>query len=396
MGIGLAVGVAALLASAPADEGAAKPLNLSRPTSGYTYYNHPGASVAEQDRDLRLCVERASLVRSVDEQMGAGAGLGLIGQLLGGAIADAANSGVMAASIENCMVVYGWRVVRLSDAEGKALSDLPPAELKAKLAPWVGAAQPQGDVVRAWANDAANGTINHFSLRPGHTKKGQLSLLAIADGAAAAVPDKPEKKGKPEKPVYDAKWSKGSLKPAELASAPAGSGIVIVGVKGLGMTRGNGLVFRRISPKPDLPAWAVDHAPDWFSASGSTLGGSKMLAFALPPGRWRIASDINGLMELNYCLGSPSFELKAGETLYAGTLDLKSEKLQPDFSLAPVEAWLAGTDAARTVKPAAYTNGSVGACGPNSIYAIEFENAPFEPGYEYGSRAWRGDQAAAR
>jgi hypothetical protein len=384
----------ALLAAGATDE-AVKPLNLSRPTAGYTYYNRPGADLGAQEGDLLACVGHASSVRSVDQQMGSG-GTGLLGALIGGAIADAATSGVMAASIENCMVVYGWRVVRLPDAEGKALSELSAEDLRAKLAPWVGASQAHGDVVRVWRNDAANGTVNHFSLRPGHTKKGQLSLLAM--GAARTHP--PAGRGaegeKPSKPVIDPKWRRGSLKPADLAAAPPGSGIVVVSVRGMGMTRGNGLIFRRVGADPAVRPSLADHAPDEFTATGSTLGGGKTLAYVLPPGRWRIASDLNGLMELNYCLGSPSFELKAGEVLYAGALDLKAEKLQPDFAMQPVKQWLGAMPAAAAIRPASYTNGSRGACGPNSIYAIEFEGAPFEPGYALGSLAGQGDRSAAQ
>jgi hypothetical protein len=296
----------------------------------------------------------------------------------------------MAASLENCMVVHGWRVVRLDEPEGQALTKLAPAELRSKLAPWIGSARPPGSVARAWANDAANGTIDHFSLRPGHTKKGQLSLIALAAGPIQVPGRTSASPGKVEKPRIDPKWPKGSLKAAEFAAVPAGAGIVIVAIRGMGFTRGNGFVFQRIGPRPDVRAAALDHAPDRFEALASSLAGSRTLAVALPPGRWRIASDINGVMELNYCLGSPSFELKAGEVVYAGNLDLKSASLRPDLSLERPRQWLAGAPAAAAaVKPAAWTNGARGPCGPNSIYALEFAGAPFEPGYSLGSRAPR-------
>ena len=388
MDMGLAVGLAALLAAQAADP-AAKPLNLSRATAGHTYYNRPGAELASHDRDLLSCIQLAGSVRSVDQQMGTGG-------LLGGAIADAADKGVMAASLENCMVVHGWRVVRPDAVEGEALSKLPSADLRSKLAPWIGAARPRGVVVRAWRNEAANGSINHFALRPGHTRRGQLSLLAIDSGLGRLAADGAAGPSRAGKPAIDPKWKKGSLKPAELGGAPAGSGIVILTVKGMGMTRGNGFVFQRVSPDPNVRAASLDRAPDRFEAGGGALSGSRTLAFALPPGRWRIASEINGLMELNYCLGSPSFELKAGEVLYAGLLDLKSENLRPDLALEPVRGWLAGTPAAAAVKPASYVNGSRGPCGPNSIYALEFEGAPFEPGYALGSRASGADEPTRR
>jgi hypothetical protein len=94
----------------------------------------------------------------------------------------------------------------------------------------------------------------------------------------------------------------------------------------------------------------------------------------------------NGGIELNFCLGSPSFEVKAGEVVYAGQLDMKQDRLVPNFALEPVTAWLAGAKAAARLRPAGYTNGSRGTCAPNSIYALEFEGAPFEQGYVLGSK----------
>ena len=70
--------------------------------------------------------------------------------------------------------------------------------------------------------------------------------------------------------------------------------------------------------------------------------------------------------------------------LYAGAFDLAAEDITPDMDLAPARAWLG--DAARPVSAAAYANGSLGPCGDNSIYALEFKGAPFEPGYAWGSR----------
>jgi hypothetical protein len=384
MGIDIALGfAAALLAPAAAGE-AVKPLNLSRPTAGHTYFNRAGADVPEHDRDLLQCIGLASPVRSVDQQLGTG---GILGQM----ITDSANRGIMAASLENCMVVHGWRVVRLDEAEGQALSKLPPTELRSKLALWIGSDRPPGNVVRAWTNEAANAAINHFALRPGHTKKGQLSLLALAAGPGPAPEPPSGGAADSEKPKIDPKWPKGPLKPAELAAAPAEAGIVIVSIRGMGMTRGNGFVFRRIGPRPDVRAAAVDHGPDRFEALGGPLTGARTLAFALPPGRWRIGSEINGVMELNYCLGSPSFELKAGDVVYAGNLDLKSESLRPDLSLDRIRQWLAETPAAAAVKPATRTNGPQDPCGPKRTYTLEFDGAPFEAGYSLGSRAPRAE-----
>jgi hypothetical protein len=119
----------------------------------------------------------------------------------------------------------------------------------------------------------------------------------------------------------------------------------------------------------------------------------KMTAIVVPPGRWRIYGL--GLSPiLNLCLGSPSFEIKAGEIVYAGEFDLSRDDVSPNLDLAPAQAWLAGQN--RKITPAAYANGSLGPCGDNSIYALEFKDAPFEPGYAWGSRAAAPTPAAAR
>ena len=88
----------------------------------------------------------------------------------------------------------------------------------------------------------------------------------------------------------------------------------------------------------------------------------------------------------NFCLGAPSFDVQAGDVIYAGTIDLDSETIVPDLTLAPAKAFLAGTPAADIVKPASYVNGSREQCGAG-MYAYEVPNAPFLPGYSLGSLA---------
>ena len=109
-----------------------------------------------------------------------------------------------------------------------------------------------------------------------------------------------------------------------------------------------------------------------------------MFVFAVPAGRWRLYG-LGAAPTLNLCLGSPSFEVKAGEVVYAGAYDLDAAELGPDLDLAPAKAWLGAQG--RPLRAASYVNGSLGPCGDNSIYALEIKGAPFEPGYAWGSRA---------
>jgi hypothetical protein len=90
---------------------------------------------------------------------------------------------------------------------------------------------------------------------------------------------------------------------------------------------------------------------------------------------------------LNLCLGSPSFELKPGEVIYAGTWNLAGDDLGPDLAMAPARAWLKGP-AAEQLQPAVYRNGSRGSCHAFPMsYALEIPGAPFAPDYHWGSLA---------
>jgi hypothetical protein len=108
------------------------------------------------------------------------------------------------------------------------------------------------------------------------------------------------------------------------------------------------------------------------------------LAFSIPPGRWRLSEMGIGLGRLNFCLGSPSFEVAAGEVVYAGSFNLSSENLSPVMSLGDARSWLGETRAAARVRVANYSNGWTGDCEGNVLYAIEFDQAPFRPGYVWG------------
>lgn len=382
-------GAGAAAADGPAAE---EPLNLGRMTPGYSYFNRPGADRAAHDKDVATCLAKALNVRSAQERF-RNSSLGLLPALIDGLRANSANRGVVSAALENCMVVHGWRVVSLDEAEGKALVALPGPQLSERLAPWIGAADPHGRVGRIWHNDAALATVNHFSLHANHTKDGQLSLLAIETNVSTAIKgdniaDAAAPKLAPVK--LDSRWPRKQLKPETLDSAPAFAGILIVNVNGVSMRQGNGFTFSRVGTDTQpFPALA-DGAPGLVRAGLGAIAASKdgkFFAFAVPPGRWRINSIFGGMLELNFCLGSPVFDVKAGEVVYAGELDLKQDRLMPDFDMAPLKAWMGTARAAERVRPAEYRNGSTGPCGGTNIYALEFDGLPFEPGYTLGSTA---------
>jgi hypothetical protein len=376
---------AALVLTAGAST-AAEPVNLSRMTMGYNYFNRAGASVADHDKAVIDCSREALKVRSFADQHQVG--LGIVGVLLSQAMADAANRGAFASALENCMVVRGWRVVSLPEAEGQALAKLKPDELAAKLSPWIGADAPHGEITRVWGNDAARASTTRYAIRPDHTSNGQLSLAAAGASPLANAPAPPAPPP-PPKAQLDPKWPTRALKPDQLASAPAEGGVVIIELKGLSQRNGIGLGFARMGPEKDSFPSVTDHGPDVMNLFVGLIAAKRegnLLAVAAPAGRWRIAAM--GMMPmLGFCLGGPSFELKPGEVVYAGAFDLSAEDLGPDMSLDAPKAWLGNVPAASTIRPAAWTNGAEGLCGYNDIYALEIKGAPFAAGYHWGGAA---------
>ncbi len=368
--------------------------SIDHMTLGYTYYNRAGANLKAHDRDVGECAYEADKIRVFNERTGwghAGPPTSLIaagGNMIGAAVTNASHRGAAAASLENCMVVRGWRVVHLPDAEGLALAALSPSDLAARLAPWVGADNPHGEVVRVWHNDAARASNTRNAAMPAHTNDGQLSLkAATAVDLTAAFP--PPLGDAPRLARTDPKWPWAPLGPARLATVPAEGGVILVRLKGAGLHNGNELILNRVGTRADVRPSSLDHAPDVVTVSANIYrGDGAVYAYAAPAGRWRISS-IGALpaWRINFCLGSPSFELKAGEVVFAGTFEMGSEDLGPDLSLDPVKTWLAGQPAAAMVRAADYTNGSVGSCGDDLLYALEIKGAPFEPGYMWGSQA---------
>jgi hypothetical protein len=363
----------------------AGPVTVAQMTMGYTYFNRPAADLKLHDADVADCAGEGARTISLDEQLHNGSTGGLVGGLVGGALQRAYHRGSAASGLENCMVVRGWRVVKLPDDEGKALAALPGTELATRLAPWIGSAEPHGEIVRVWGNDAANAANARYSVRPDHTNDGQLSLTEATSGNLHqfTIPERPADSNRD---VMDPKWPKKPLTPADLGSAPEGAAILLVQIKGLGLHNGIAVWLNREGTARDILPSRDDHAPDLLIASKGVLFAKKsgdMFAFAVPAGHWRVWG-LGLLPTLNFCLGAPSFPIEPGEVVYAGSFDLSAADIGPDLDLAPAKAWLASRPQSDKVRAAVYTNGSRGLCGSNAIYALEVKGAPFEPGYQWG------------
>lgn len=359
----------------------AEPLNLHLASSGYVYFNRPGADLATHNADLAACA--AAVPFEVDPNAGDSpihAGLLLYDGFIAAGAAD----------VENCMVTRGWRVVRLSNVEGIEVSALPLADLVARMTPWIGAATPEGSLARMWNNDA----IRASSFTPVDARffhDGQLSWKINND-----LKNRPAKgqSGPPRElvsfPLYfkrgkiDSRWPAKigqSVNLANISKAPAGSALIVLRVVNISIPKHRTLAISRLGPNgEDIPS-LQDHDPDFFAFLENRYKTDWFIE-AVPPGRWRI--NTLGISVL--CLGAPAFDVKAGDVIYAGTIDMASENRTPDLALEPVKAFLAGTTAADTVKPADYYNGSVSKCGLD-MYAFEIPGAPFLPGYTWGSLA---------
>lgn len=370
--------------------------DLTRSTAGYTYFNHAGATQAQHDADLRDCSKLALKMDQPTQNgaAGAAAGGGLIGALVVG-IAQGVMNGIAerrgaAANVENCMVVRGWRVVRIDAAEGERLSKLSQPQLSAELGGLVGAETPKGEVARVWDNGVATRSVR-TNAPAGDLDKRSLSLTALAPEAAAAQPEpKPARLPRMARTAMPPK----PLKPEQVQSAPADSALVVVRLTGGKPQGDSGLTFIRLTGDPKTPAW-VDGRPGSVAAKLPVRFFGKRderldtnLVFAVPPGRWAVAAMTNGLFSTSFCQGAPAFDVTAGEVVYAGAFafDQDAAAFGPDLSPEPAKAALPAAVAAK-MRPAAYVNGNTFDCGGAYLYAFEAPQAPFAQGYPYGSLA---------
>lgn len=364
--------------------------DITQIANGYTYFNKTGSDLGSHNFDVQSCMRAVNLVRSFDEARGGDK------DIVGAIMWYGSKVGSRAAALENCMVVRGWRVVMLPPAEGAALAGLSTDELTGRLEAEIGAERPNGTIARVWANDAADAATTRFNASPKFPSELMLSYR-VATQEPKFIPgslSSPDWTGRP----IDPKWlPKKPLTPATLSLAPAGSAIILARIQGATLRNGITIVFQRVGPEIDTLASVADGDLDTFTVRPFGFGQKdlkdRFMIFALPPGRWRLASINRAFMPLNFCLGSPSFNVGADDVLNLGTFDLSARNITPDVSLGSPRTFLAGLPQAGQLRAATYTNGSLGVCGGATIYALEFWNAPFEPGYRWGSAV--NPQAAA-
>jgi hypothetical protein len=363
---------------------------LSKTSDGYTYFNLVGATQDQHDSDLRDCRIKAGQMHQPARQAPVVVGGGLAG-VLGAAIGEAIvmqmqESGSRPVNIENCMVAKGWRVVSLDAKTGEEIAGLNSSAKTARMTPMIGEAVPAGTVVRTFDNDATRAKSSAMFLPGRKTVKAMLSMDAMRD----APP--PPKRQAPELPEM-AKTARppSPLKPEDLGEIPKDSGLVVVNLQN---SESLSLVFERVGKDIDSPAWLDGH-PGQFTVSwprklittaGAAPGSTQV--FALPAGRWRLQSIVGGGYQVSFCLGAPAFDLAVGDVVFAGAFDPKAagDRLGPDLQVdAYRSVFPALSGLGDRMKPAIYTNGSIGTCQGAYLYAFEVAGRPFETGYAFGS-----------
>lgn len=383
-----AVALATLCLSASAEAR----VSLVAPSPGYVYFNRPGATPEIQQAELRACLDAASQMIQPDPSAGAGVGGGPIGAFAVGITRGILNGmatrrGVVA-NTENCMIVRGWRIVRVSDIQGRELAALGQAALAERLAPWIGAEIPEGEIVRVWGNDFARRETIPFG-PAGDLDKMPLSITALApvERVAEETPTRGARTLQPRAidPVSEAEINR--LGPDETLIV-----VRIVGVNGNG---GINFGFARI--------WEGESASD--SAGGQftyfyaglpqrafvnmSAPVTRTLIYRASPGRWRINSIGHTLWHTSFCMGAPVFEVVAGEVVFL-QFDLTAESRLPNVSQQSLQEALAAAPPAvlARARGANFINGSTSRCsGFATLYAFEIPDAPYLPEYVNGSRA---------
>lgn len=341
--------------------------DLTRATSGPTYFNKPNASLDEHARQLRDCFALAKPASSARVT-----GAGLVPDVMQGAQSDARTQ----ANIENCMVARGWRVVRMNSSAASALRGLPQPELAERLAKYVGAEHPVDPIARTFTNEAARGDTV-WGAMPGFLPQEQLSVRAVDLSGVASSPRRNVRVAKRNPP-----WAVLALKPDQLDAAGPDKALILVQVFGNGQTNGEGFNFDRAPPegaRPELGAYDVDGQPDtfyagvkWTMVKGSSSEKRETAAvFAAPPGRWRFSQKMG---TLDFCLGAPAFDVKAGDVVFIGSLDLVGN-LGPNMDPAPARALLREKpDLMARLKAVDWIEDTTAPC--SGVYSYRLETRP--------------------
>lgn len=354
----------------------AEPGNLTRATAGYLYFNRPGATAAEHDSELVNCSAVARnnyLALAHPPRAGDPASHGLVGDLVTGMMLSGWERAHFNIVVEHCMVVRGWRLVRLDSATGERLEHLDQAALARELAPMIGAAQPPGDIVRTFRNEGADPRSIIVS-SPANAQRVLLSALAADPNApsplVAVTPALPQTLT--FAPLINPIPLSDTLQP------PPGSAVLIVGV--VGPRAGSRRFVVDLRSQHDSTVQTLQLLYRDPQRDGDRVSNS--FAFIVPAGEWSLGEfPIN----LSFCLGAPSFVANPGDIIFVGEFD-SGAVLNANTSSEALARHV--PEALRsTARTAQWTNGATWPCPPYNLYALEFPETPFRPDYHWGSRA---------
>ena len=311
---------------------ATKSATLFHAVSGYTYFNKPGANTESHNRDLEECINSSFGLVQTNQNFA-----GVLPALIYGMADDQGR----AANIENCMVVDGWRVVRLPDTDGAMISKLDRAAQTKQLSAWIGAEEPFGTIARTWGNEIGRPSSLDFSRA--HYFGGNSLSIALFDKKDFQLNVKPPE---PRLHLLDKKLNFKLINSADTESA-----IIIINEIAANPRSAPLLNFSTTNDK-DL------YVTNIFQINNGPF------AVKVPPGIWRIDGFGNLQADVSLCLGSPAFEVKAGEIVFAGTFDLDGLLLGPDMSPEPARTFLLGyPDIAQKLQLAVWRDGAAFRCG---------------------------------
>lgn len=388
---------------------------LSQTSEGFHYFNKPGADIDIHDADLLDCIQAQRFLDQPSQNAGTGGG-GLLGAVAAGIGQGIANGRLnrrgIAANIENCMIVKGWRVIGIDKLMGNQLDDLKNPELRPYIEKWVGLENPAGPVLREpFKNDLYSGfTDFYLAKKAGESSLSVRSYLHILKEEISAyygLNEQPKTENpRADRPFKDSKrkrsqWSP-ILKATELSSADPDGTYLVLRVKGAN-SRGKRTGPRFIRLNKQGTAHALDGQPSVtfatarrtsFKKNRDTKEFDSTFVYEIAPGTWSLAAitkNIGDLAHMSLCLGAPTFEVAKGDVIYAGTMILPVTGGFPinadDLTVA--KQILANNPAlADRVQRVNYTsNGQRLVCSGAYLYAYEIPDIPFQEGYEWGSKA---------
>lgn len=349
---------------------------LGVPTPGFLYFHKQGADSAIHNKAVETCAAQAAL--AVAPYMPQAAS-GLVADIFYGHVQGGLANVTFVANVENCMVVKGWDVVRLDDAEGKRIAAMDQTAQAAALAPWVGADNPPGTIVRRYQplQEAIAGglAIPDFGDRARHSLSVTSDLSNITQTTSRQpYPTDPAKKRAEFKMIEPL---------GRRAKIPDGATALVV--RALCVNGCGSMGFIRLDDA-DPSQIAQDAAFEFPHAFLNSSLLDETHVFLLPPGHWRIG-NIN---VFGFCMGGPAFDIAPGEAVFAGTFDGRKMYSTPDLDLAAPKQALGDTDIARRLKPVSYTSGEGFACETTFvpvIYTLEYPEMPFAKDYAHGSHA---------